>query len=63
MALARTCPSLLAEMADLHKIRVRAFIDEPELGSLEPNQPVKITWDALPSRVWQGKRGIDNGQG
>jgi HlyD family secretion protein len=46
---------LLAEMADLHKIRVRAFIDEPELGSLEPNQPVKITWDALPSRVWQGK--------
>jgi HlyD family secretion protein len=46
---------LLAEMADLHKVRVRAFIDEPELGSLEPNQPVKITWDALPNRVWQGK--------
>jgi HlyD family secretion protein len=46
---------LLAEMADLHKIRVRAFIDEPELGSLETNQPVKITWDALPNRVWQGK--------
>jgi HlyD family secretion protein len=46
---------LLAEMADLHKIRVRAFIDEPELGSLETNQPVKITWDALPNRVWLGK--------
>src|SRR6266481_1199581 len=30
---------LLAEMADLHKVRVRAFIDEPELGALEPNQP------------------------
>jgi HlyD family secretion protein len=46
---------LLAEMADLHKVRVRAFIDEPELGGLEPGQTVKITWDALPNRVWSGK--------
>jgi len=46
---------LLAEMADLHKIRVRAFIDEPELGGLEPGEPVRITWDALPNRTWMGK--------
>ncbi len=46
---------LLAEMADLHKVRVRVFIDEPELGALEANQQVKITWDALPSRTWVGK--------
>src|SRR6266436_1766600 len=46
---------LLAEMADLHHVRVRAFIDEPELGALEPGEPVRITWDALPSRSWQGK--------
>ncbi|HZS70874.1 MAG TPA: efflux RND transporter periplasmic adaptor subunit [Candidatus Acidoferrum sp.] len=46
---------LLAEMADLHQVRVRAFIDEPELGGLEPGEPVKITWDALPNRVWTGK--------
>jgi HlyD family secretion protein len=46
---------LLAEMADLHKVRVRAFVDEPELGALEPNQPVKITWDALPNQSWTGK--------
>ncbi|HEX4544075.1 MAG TPA: efflux RND transporter periplasmic adaptor subunit [Candidatus Acidoferrum sp.] len=46
---------LLAEMADLHKVRVRAFIDEPELGMVEENQPVKITWDALPSKTWSGK--------
>src|SRR5712691_518520 len=39
---------LLAEMADLHKVRVRAFIDEP----------VKITWDALPSRSWVGRTEI-----
>src|SRR3984885_370646 len=46
---------LLAEMADLHRVRVRAFIDEPELGALVPNEPVKITWDALPNRVWTGR--------
>jgi HlyD family secretion protein len=46
---------LLAEMADLHKVRVRAFIDEPEIGALEPDEPVKITWDALPNRSWAGR--------
>jgi len=46
---------LLAELADLHKVRVRAFIDEPEMGGLEPGLPVKITWDALPNRTWQGR--------
>lgn len=46
---------LLAEMADLHKVRVRAFIDEPELGGLEPGEVVRITWDALPNRTWMGK--------
>jgi HlyD family secretion protein len=46
---------LLAEMADLHRVRVRAFIDEPELGALEANAPVKITWDALPSKTWAGR--------
>src|SRR5262249_42305918 len=46
---------LLAEMADLHRVRVRAFVDEPEIGSLAPNQPVRITWDALPDRSWRGQ--------
>ncbi len=49
---------LLAQMADLHRVRVRAFIDEPEMGALEPDEPVKITWDALPNRVWEGKTEI-----
>ena len=44
----------LAEMADLSRARVRAFIDEPELGSLKQGQIVEITWDALPARVWKG---------
>jgi len=46
---------LLAEVADLHKVRVRALIDEPDLGGLQPDAPVKITWDALPNRSWIGK--------
>jgi len=45
---------LLAEMADLHKVRVRAFIDEPDLGGLETGEPVIITWDALPNKSWAG---------
>jgi HlyD family secretion protein len=49
---------LLAEMADLHQVRVRAFIDEPEMGELEAGLPVKITWDALPNRSWQGRTEI-----
>src|ERR1700730_16925048 len=46
---------LLAETADLRRVRGRGFIDEPELGALEPGEPVKITWDALPNRTWTGK--------
>src|SRR6266481_8588559 len=49
---------LLAEMADLHKVRVRAFVDEPEIGGLRPNEPVHITWDALPNRSWEGKTAV-----
>lgn len=46
---------LLAEVADLARVRVRAFVDEPELGWLEQGQPVEITWDALPGRAWTGQ--------
>jgi len=45
---------LLVQMADLHKVRVRAFVDEPEIGRLQPGQVVEVTWDALPGRVWKG---------
>ncbi|MGB6483913.1 MAG: efflux RND transporter periplasmic adaptor subunit [Candidatus Acidiferrales bacterium] len=45
----------VAAAADLHNVRVRAFIDEPDLGMLAPNQPVQVTWDGLPGRVWSGR--------
>src|SRR5207249_3466068 len=46
---------LLAELADLRRIRVRVFVDEPELGSLKEGQAVEITWEALPDRSWNGQ--------
>ena len=46
---------LLAELADLHQVRIRAFIDEPELGQIDVNQSVEILWDAHPDRVWNGR--------
>ena len=46
---------VLAEMADLRHVRVRAFVDEPDLGRLAPGQEVQATWDAKPGRVWSGR--------
>ncbi len=46
---------VLAEMADLRQVRVRAFVDEPDLGSLAPDEEVKVSWDAMPNRTWTGK--------
>jgi HlyD family secretion protein len=46
---------LLAEEADLSQVRVRAFVDEPELGRLQPQQVVEVTWDAMPERTWMGR--------
>jgi HlyD family secretion protein len=45
----------IADMADLHKVQVRAFVDEPDLGWLAPDQEVHITWDAMPNREWTGR--------
>jgi HlyD family secretion protein len=46
---------LLAAVADLKNVRVRAFVDEPELGELAPGQTVVITWDAMPRLKWEGR--------
>jgi HlyD family secretion protein len=46
---------VLAEMGDLRNVRVRVFVDEPDLGWLEPSQEVQVTWDAKPGRTWTGR--------
>src|SRR5271157_3914907 len=44
---------LLLQVADLRKVLVRAFVDEPDVGRLAPGNPIEITWDAVPGRVWR----------
>jgi HlyD family secretion protein len=46
---------VLAEMADLRYVRVRAFVDEPDLGRVKPDQAIQVTWDAKPGRIWSGR--------
>jgi len=45
---------LVLQEADLSKVLVRAYVDEPDVGRLKIGEPIEITWDAVPGRVWQG---------
>lgn len=45
---------LLVQVANLEKVRVRAFVDEPEIGRLAKGQQVEVKWDAMPGRIWSG---------
>ena len=46
---------LVANVGRIERLRVRVYVDEPELGRIEEGQPVTINWDALPGRAWQGR--------
>jgi HlyD family secretion protein len=50
-----TVGETIAGIADLRRVRVRAYVDEPDLGWLAANQIVEVTWDAKPGKVWQGR--------
>ena len=41
----------LMDVADLHRLQVRAYFDEPEVGKLSVGQPVRIDWAAKPARA------------
>ena len=45
---------LVLQEADLSKVLVRAYVDEPDVGRLAQGQPIELTWDAVPGRTWQG---------
>ena len=45
---------LLIQEADLSRVQVRGFVDEPEIRHLKIGEVVHINWDALPGRTWQG---------
>jgi len=44
----------VASVGVLDRLRVRVYVDEPELGRVAPGLPVNITWDALPGKQWEG---------
>jgi len=45
---------LVLQVADLSKVLVRAFVDEPDVARLAPGQRIQVTWDAMPGRTWEG---------
>jgi HlyD family secretion protein len=45
---------LLAQIYQPGRIRLRAYVDEPDLGRIEIGQQVLIEWDGLPDRKWTG---------
>lgn len=45
---------LLGAIGKTDPVRVRVYVDEPELGRVKFGQSVRITWDALPGREWLG---------
>lgn len=44
----------IAKVGQTDKVRVRVYVDEPELGRVGRGMPVTITWDALPGKRWKG---------
>jgi len=44
----------VASLGRLNPVRVRVYVDEPELGRVAAAERVRITWDALPGKEWMG---------
>ena len=45
---------LVLQEADLSKVLVRAYVDEPDVARLAPREKIEVTWDAMPGRIWTG---------
>jgi HlyD family secretion protein len=46
--------ALIANVGRLDRVRVRVYVDEPELGRVAIGQPVTIRWQALAGKEWKG---------
>ena len=44
----------VASVGKLDPVRVRVYVDEPEVGRVATGESVRITWDALPGKEWDG---------
>jgi HlyD family secretion protein len=45
---------LVLQEADLSKVMVRAYVDEPDMARLQRGQTIEVSWDAIPGRTWTG---------
>lgn len=45
---------LIAQIYEPGKIRLRAYVDEPDLGRIAKGQAVSIEWDGMPNKKWTG---------
>lgn len=45
----------LIQIANLQKLQIEAYFDEPEIGLLRAGQPVTIRWNAKPDKEWHGR--------
>ena len=45
---------LVATIGNLSRVRVKVYVDEPDLGRVAKGMPVTITWDAMPGKRWNG---------
>ena len=45
----------IAKVGRLDRVRVTVYVDEPDLGRVREDEPVIITWDALPGHQWKGR--------
>lgn len=46
--------SIIARLGDISRLRVRVFVDEPDMGKISLGQEVRIAWDGLPGKSWTG---------
>jgi HlyD family secretion protein len=44
----------VATIGVLSRVRIKVYVDEPDLGRVKRGMPVTITWDAVPGREWTG---------
>lgn len=44
----------VATLGKLDQVRVRVYVDEPELGRVARGEAVGITWEARPEMTWRG---------
>lgn len=45
---------LVGVIGQLSRVRVKVYVDEPDLGRVDVGKPVIITWDARPGLQWHG---------